>query len=488
MSRVPLRRALALFTLLGITAVATAQEPPPRPFGEGTHTLRAILNKMQLEPIPSERQFRDEVIKGDAARLLVIVLGEDRTKQKESVLDRIDYKMFLDNGGAILVASDRELCNWAKPPRQVTSIVTGAFVQATQPESMYRGSADCPFVHALANEDVPVFDGLRRVATNRPSYLNLGPVRGLGSLARFPQDCQLETQLPVEDLRRHGPFVFAAGGRLGKKSGRMLVLADHSVFINDMMLQTDNDNFDLAWNALRWLSEKPADGKAKRDRVLFVDEGTVVANFNVVLKELPLPPLPGLPPEDELIRVTQNRLAQLQRENYFNTKAVNALGGEKAARPQLILILVVVGTLGLVILAGLRLGRARHRIDPRLPLAGPGLWETSAATLPAQRQQALVQAGNFWEPARALARQFFEAAANCRPDSWATAGRRPPQIHIAEAGHRRRIEKELRALWRLAASSTPYRVAVGDFQRLVALLPRLQTEILAGERRGVSST
>ena len=155
--------------------------------------------------------------------------------------------------------------------------------------------------------------------------MKLSSARPLSPLALFPDDCKLES-LPAEVLRIYGlnRLLFAAGGQVGNSNGRILVLADHSVFINDMMLQTDNDNFDLACNALQWLTEN-----GKRNRVLFVDEGTVVANFNVILKEPPLPPLPGLPPEDELIRVTQNRLAQLQRENYFNSKAVNALGGEK---------------------------------------------------------------------------------------------------------------------------------------------------------------
>jgi hypothetical protein len=480
MNHVPLSCSAALLALLCTASAVRAQDvPATRPFGEGTHTLRAILNKMELEPIPSEGQFRNEVINGDSSRMLIIVLGEDREKQEGSVLDRIPHgrgriKSFLASGGAILVASDRELCDWAKPSQQ-SSIVTGAFVQATLLESMYRGSADCPFVHPLVNEDVPVFDGLRRVATNRPSYLNLRSVRPLPSLARFPKDCELETRLPAENLK---PFVFAAGGRV--ENGRMLVLADHSVFINDMMLKTDNDNFDLACNALQWLTEN-----GKRNRVLLVDEGAVVANFNVILKEPPLPPLPGLPPESELIRVTEQRLAQLQRENYFNNKAVSALGGEDTARRYLIRVLVVVGTVGLLIFAGLRLGRVRHRIDPRLPSSGPELWQASAATLAAQRQQALVQAGNFWEPARALARQFFETVANCRPDSWATPGRRPPQLNLAQAGGRR-IDKDVRALWRLAASTTPYRVAAVDFQRLLTLLPVLQANILCSPAVAIS--
>jgi hypothetical protein len=477
---------VALLALLPIGSQAYGQEARTRPFGEGTHTFRAILNQRGLEPISSERQFRNDVF-GDAARMLVIVLGENREKQKESVLDRIPLAEglvgFLRSGGAVLVATDRELCDWATPPQRgprgmlrqrPTSIrVTGAFVQATEPESMYRGSPDCPFVQPLANPDVPIFDGLHRVATNRPSFLHLGSARWLRSLARLPHDCQLENNMPADGLR---PFVFAAGGQVG--DGRMLVLADHSVFINDMMLQTDNDNFDMACNAIDWLTEKTVDGERKRKRVLLVDDGAVVANFNVVLKEPPPLPMPGLPSGDELERLVgqlarggQQRLGEMDRENLFNRLAVNALGGEGDARNHLILGLVVAGTFALLALAGLRLQRARQRIDLRLPVAGPELWQAPAATLPAQRQEALVQAGNFWEPARALARQFFERAAGLRPDSWTTAGRRPPQLPIADAAGQRRL---YRTLWRLAISTAPYRVTAAEFQRLVPLVSGLQ--------------
>jgi len=465
------RYAAALLALLLTSSLARAQETPrTRPFGEGTHTFRAILTQKKLEPIPSDRQFLNEVLNGDPGRLLVIVLGENREKQKESVLDRISLGDFLQNGGAVLVATDRELCDWHQRLAGGIS-VSGAFVQATQPRSMYRDSADCPFVVPLASKTIPVFEGLHKVATNRPSFLMLGSARRLRPLARFPDDCKLEA-LPADIMRTPGlnRLLFAAGGQVGE--GRMLVLADHSVFINDMMLQTDNDNFDLACNALQWLTEN-----GKRNRVLFVDEGTVVANFNVILKEPPLPPLPGLPSDAELIRLAQQRLGEMDRENLFNRLAVDALGGEQHARNRLILALVVAGTFGLLVLAGLRLGRARQRIDLRLPVCGPELWQAPADTLPAQRQQALVQAGNFWEPARALARQFFERAADCRPDSWASASRRPPQLTIADAGRGRRFDKDIRALWRLAASAAPCRVNAADFERLVALVPTLQAAL-----------
>jgi hypothetical protein len=56
---------------------------------------------------------------------------------------------------------------------------------------------------------------------------------------------------------------FAAGGDWGEKGGRILILADHSVFINDMMTPDDNDNLEFASNCLEWLTDG---GKRSRGR------------------------------------------------------------------------------------------------------------------------------------------------------------------------------------------------------------------------------
>ena len=55
----------------------------------------------------------------------------------------------------------------------------------------------------------------------------------------------------------------------------MLLLPDHSVFINSMMLQNDNANFRFAQNTVRWLTNN-----GTRRRVLFLDDGDVVKKFD----------------------------------------------------------------------------------------------------------------------------------------------------------------------------------------------------------------
>src|SRR5262249_5411195 len=136
----------------------------------------------------------------------------------------------------------------------------------------YRGLRDCPFVEP-ANAGPRLFANLRPgVATNLPSYLTIAEAengRALNTLAEFPPR-SVRVSVRGGEFGRITPFPFAAGGEWGE--GRVLVLSDHSVFINDMMLQGDNSNIDFTYNCLEWLR----DGPEKRTHVLFVDEGSVV--------------------------------------------------------------------------------------------------------------------------------------------------------------------------------------------------------------------
>ena len=50
--------------------------------------------------------------------------------------------------------------------------------------------------------------------------------------------------------KREAPL-FAVGGTVGK--GRVLVLADHSIFINRMILPRETGNLEFAANCLHWL-------------------------------------------------------------------------------------------------------------------------------------------------------------------------------------------------------------------------------------------
>src|SRR5262249_98829 len=102
---------------------------------------------------------------------------------------------------------------------------------------------------------------------------------------------------------------FAVGGSVGK--GQFLLLADHSVFINEMMLQEDNGNFDLALRTLDWLR---GDKTSPRTKILYWEENRVITDFYVPLKaaEIPpvTPPLPKLKTRVEAVEESVGRMEE----------------------------------------------------------------------------------------------------------------------------------------------------------------------------------
>jgi len=351
---------LILSTFFHLTSLAHAQPAPRPPFGQGTHAMRALLKEMGLKPLTSKEEFQREAL-ASPQRILIVVLGKGDFLQSEF---RGGLEAFLNLGGAVLVATDREL---EAPLRPFGVAVIGDFVQSDPAlRHAYRESSECLIVEPVSNGGkIPIFENLPKVATNRPSYLYAPNKCRLTFLARFPRACRIVS--PEFPVVGQDPLNFAAAGQVGK--GRLLVLADHSVFINDMLLQPDNDNFDLAFKAISWLTD---DGK--RDRVLFVENGEIVTNFNVTLK---VPPAPPLPSDGEVIQAVNRMLAGLDRENFYNRqllKQVSPVVGPnqqpvtQLGHARLLQWLTVGLTLGLAVVGGLRLLRARHRTDAKDPL------------------------------------------------------------------------------------------------------------------------
>src|SRR4029079_11442952 len=119
--------------------------------------------------------------------------------------------------------------------------------------------------------------------------------------------------------------------------GGVFVLADHSIFINDMMSQEDNDNPYFAHNVVRWLTE---DGKRKE--LLFYEDGEIVRPFDVPLA---YPPAPPMPPLEALVPLFNAAVADLERQNAFNQVLLDMTGGPRPILRTIAFIL----TLGLIL-------------------------------------------------------------------------------------------------------------------------------------------
>ncbi len=439
-----------LSILLALPGPAAAQAK--RPFGEGTHALRVILHRMDLEPIATGREFRQGV-NTDPERILIICLG------KTDFLTRVPGGLpaFIGQGGALLLATDRQ-CEVLRDQWGVG--VTGELLSVSAgSKQAYRGSPDCPFVVPYRGAKPPIFDGLTRVATNAPSYLKFEP--GPRNNQRTRTLARVADTIPDRwGIERVRPF--AVAGDESVDGGRLLLFADHSLFINDMMLQTDNDNFDLARAAISWLT----DG-GKRNRVLLLDDGDIVTSFDVPMQDVP--PLP-LPSEADLVRFANKAIVGLEREDFFNQMIRKLI-------PRVVLwrgVLVVL-TLAVAAYFLLRLVRSRYRIDARVPLLQPAL---AALTPPAAivdlRHQAMHADGNYWDAAREMARRFFDAT---------PGGDGPERPRVRASGdwrQRFRRWRQVHRLWRLAHGRRPWRVSARALQRLANELDMLKAALADG--------
>jgi hypothetical protein len=441
-----------------VIASPVSAQPPLVPFGQGTHAFRVILHRAGMKPITRHDELLDFIDEDKQDRVLVISLGKtDWLAEFPRGLER-----FVERGGGLLVATDQFSGSTLD---ELGYHVDGHFVRVPASSPMaYRGSADCPLVKPLETKKCTVFQGLHRVATNRPSFVHhhlrfVFRPHEQEFLAVFPKECEVSGGRIEGD----GP-PFAVASERGK--GRVLILADHSVFINDMMLPTDNDNFDLARNAIAWLS----DG-GKRNRVCFMDDGVLVTDFNVPVKEPPPPPLPS---EADLIRMFNKTVVGLEKEDFFHRQFY------RGVRPIHVLqTLIIAFTVALAAYGLMRLVRARHHVDTQAPRLTPVL--ASVTPTPAvidERQRATLAEDNFWEAAHGLARQFFDAAPG------GTRGEMVPQVGGSAAPRQQREwRRQVGRLWQLARTTKPRRVAGREFERVASEIKELQAALADGSLR-----
>lgn len=459
---------LALAVILG-GSVAIAQDEPPadtkkdrqKELLEGTHVLRRILYDhgfVALKEIAELEEKADET--------LLVVLGDLRPLAE--VPDGLET--FVRRGGAVLAASDRRADEAA---RVALASVGGCQVDGDKfitrdQQMMYKGMyKECPRVVPRPNAVPALFVDANLgtevvVYTNRPSQLLVG---GLP-----PGEVRRLASLP-------GGRPFAVGGNLG--DGRVLVLADHSVFINQMMLPTDTNNVEFSGNAVRWLQGERPDGKPQRKWVLFIEEGTVRERLDIPLRSVQIPPEEVLnllfARRNELLVEAEGVVARMEDDDFFNTKLVNGLYTAGITPDRLVAVGLPLLTLVVLLVVAYRLGiGTRFRHDTSVPLLTTALGTNLPADpLVEQRQEALLRGRNAAEPAAALVGRWFgrlgvETAAE--PAFTAAGG---------WWARRRRVAR-LRQLWKLARGEGGGRVTPAGLWAL----QRELDELAAAHGRG----
>jgi hypothetical protein len=462
---IPLLLVLCPATGFAQDRVLTADQEA---FAQGTHVTRRLLHELGFSPL-----HRMEDLKADPAHTLLIVLG------KFDELKFIDLNRFLNEGGAVLIASD-----YPGDPQlnQILFRLAGVTmsniltrVTTTNPDDAYKMFGDCPFVLPQKGPMAETIFGsgervLSHVATNKPSALWRDPrlAHSVPILARYPDSCSVDSYVGP------GYPLFAVGGRLA--DGKILVLADHSVLVNMMMLPRDNDNVAFALNAFTWLRDGP---RGPRNQALFVLDGLIDPTFKVPLKMPRDLPFPEIKAEDLPFIVAQGdaMLAGWEKEKGID-RGVEDLARPYASHPRVWAYVCAACSVLLLSLVSYRVLRSgRHSLESRLPTLDRAIDhqipEKPVLTL---RHRAILRSGNYWEPASALARDAFT-----RAGVLVSATQSMPQF-VARGGfwERRRLCRWVRNLWQLAYGP-PRPVDASVWDRLPDELERLTALLRSGD-------
>lgn len=301
----PERRSLLLILALLLIASPVAGQQLPVPedprskrwydFGGLLLTLHNRGLRFQEPGRWSSDSLWDEE---ERQETLLIILGRASDSGPHRI-ERGDLLPFVANGGRLIIASDQTAINPLIRNLRVRLSSTSVSVKDPLEVPALNGFTDCPVVAIpLSPPPHPIFDRVREVALNRPTFFRRRRATPLKPVLAYPRG----TSAPGRDFIRVADI-----GR-----GRVIAIADHSVFINSMLVSRDNRVF--LDSCLDWLTEK---GKLRK--VVVINDG--------VLQRGPLGVrMPNIRPEDLLNTGNVNFLLnRLQRSPYWNRKI-----GEKA--------------------------------------------------------------------------------------------------------------------------------------------------------------
>jgi hypothetical protein len=479
------------------------------PYGQRTDAFRRLLFEIQFQPWHNFGELL-----ANPSESILIVLGEPGFLSKNNFPHGL--RSFVEQGGAVLIATDKETEGEAG---RILSELAGVRVSGNKLHDpsgtkLYKGQPFCPFVEPIA-ASTPMGGPARvlasrpdlfrnpqpnqaplQVATNAPSELwqdEHGLPKGIHRLAHLSPGCTDEDLLfrPAGG-RSPLPPLFAVGGTLGK--GRVVVLADHSIFINRMMLPRDNGNLEFAANCLHWLrggvstpgellraaNDPQATEKllGRRDKVLFCDDGHIWTDFAVPLKRMPIKPSLDMAPA--VVAALDRAVGRMEDGDVFNRTLEIQIEGLPGGWPCVLRTAVYAFTLAAMVLLGyFFLWRGRHRHESSVPLLAHAVSQHEpGASLLEQRRRALLRSGNVWETVHQLARQCFEEA------GIPLTGDAPPRL-VAQGGwrQRRHAGRRVARLWKLACGDAPVRISPAALNRWLRDLEELKTALANGTIR-----
>jgi hypothetical protein len=438
---------------------ARAQVEANSAFDRDTHCFRNILHRMQTENDMEVLGKLTDLRTARPSETVLIIFGRLPASQMEKLAKALPnggLRGFVQAGGALLVVSDRASENLFA---QFGVKIDGTLLTNDRADVTYQNNPACPLLMVSGGngrETGQVFRGLNTLATNLPSFLEFdhrAAPGSFGELAFLPQGTHAQNNdraVPPRPL-------FSVGGELGE--GRALFFADHSMFINCMIMQEDNDNAELAYHSLEWLADP--EGR-KRSKFLYLQDGQP----NTAL-DIPLEPLPFQTEDAELAQFADALMLDIQ-----DNDLPNEFLRKNVSRSTLLMCLLLLSSLGVLVYGVYRLGAMRFRPEPGLAPFGLAALRYGPARTPVNDRIAdLHQKGNMLDAGRSVARQFFGVVLGSAPPQ--PDAKHPPVVRprggLSKA--ELRLNRELREIWSLAYGPAPPAMPL---YRLVPLLGRLR--------------
>ena len=470
---------LTLVGLLLAPVAGLAQQPaetgaPITVSGEGTEVFRALLRHTGIKPVTEREALRltqfDDVI--------LITLGNPNTRQQP--LGPAQYLQRARRGG-VLIAADSFQQITSTEQNQLTIMGDRSCALMPLPSIVMRFPALTLSVQ-LEEYQAHASDlqGLNRIATNKPSYIT---VTGWGgdfqyALATFPPNCRSgDFGVPLE----RNAF-FAVGGEGSDNDWnpspyRFLVMADHSVFINQMLLEPGTQNLELTYRVIEFLQ-----GPNKRNRCLFYEDGRLVDHFDDLgqafakQNQQPIPQINMGAMQEWLVTQGNQLIDSIQQDDVMNRAVTNAAGLPAVARFFLILATIFACWFVLRRAWGTR---KPTDIPPAPAVAGapsgpPGVFE--------RRQKELLRRNNVYEPVRDLVREFFETFG-----LHGEQGPKHPKLLISDMVRKPdSLRAAIKDLWKLAYGP-PQVLTVNRWRELEPYFERVRQAHADGKWRFVLS-
>jgi hypothetical protein len=171
---------LVLAAALFLVAAPAGAQPNPAPEKEpvqipagGTELFRGLLDRAGIKPVTERELMRmsrfDDVI--------LISFGPT-SRFNQGLSPQAYLSSVKDGGGAVLIANDTMQAPWVTGWQN--TYITGERVQCPDATAIHTNQfgshSTCPYVVPIATDDAAasgIFKGLKRVATNSPSFIKL---------------------------------------------------------------------------------------------------------------------------------------------------------------------------------------------------------------------------------------------------------------------------------------------------------------------------